>query len=1097
MSKGFLTCSCILAVTVLLLVLGFTLSTWAAPLDPVDLAGPWRFRLDPENRGLDVGWFRETLESSVRLPGSLNENGIGNEVTPETPWTGTIMSRMWHEEERFAPYREAGNTKILFWLQPDKHYIGAAWYQRDVEIPESFLGKTVLVRLERCHWETRLWVDGKAVGSPRNSLSVPHEYNATEALTPGVHTLTLRVDNTYALDVGVNAHSVSDNTQTNWNGVVGEMKLLARDRVALAGVQVYPEVKEKRIRVLVTLAKNSLATVPGTLTVTATLQGGASLPPLVKEVTAGAFFGREEFYYPMGDAPRLWNEFDPALYVLKIELAASDGETQYMDSREMVFGMRELGVDGTQFILNGERIFLRGTLECSIFPRTGYPPTDVESWMKILGAAKDHGLNHLRFHSWCPPEAAFVAGDRMGFLFHVEGPFWTHPGDGDPLDAYIIDECDRILDAYGNHPSFGFLAYGNEPGGKKSEAFLGELVARWKEKDPRRLYTAAAGWPMIGESQYHVTYHPRVHSNYGGKPMRFGAEPFASTSDYRDYVQQWDVPIVSHEIGQWCVFPNLKEIDKYTGPLKPRNFEIVRDLLAGQGMLDQAEAFLMASGKLQTLCYKEEIETALRTPGFGGFQLLDLHDFPGQGTALVGMLDPFWESKGYVTPEAFRRFCGPTVPLLRMEKCVFTQGETFRGQAEITHFGPAPLVGVTPRWRLKNVAGDILLEGALAQQDIPRGSAIALGEVQVAFAALPVPSQLTLELTVDAFTNDWHLWVYPNPVETPMPDDIHIAASLDDAALAALAGGGKVLLMPGPGTVARPRFGNVPSAFPPIFWNTFWFPTQQLRTLGLLCDPAQPLFARFPTAFHSDWQWWDLVSRAEVMSLDGLPQEVRPLVQVIDDWNTCRRLGLVFEARVGAGRLLACSMDLETDLDQRPAARQLRRSLLDYMADNRFSPAQQLTVGQLETVFQEPSPYAKLGATVTADSEHPGYEAGNVLDGDPVTFWHTRWGDISDPYPHWIRITFKQPATLHGIAVTPRQDMTNGHVGKYAVFVGDDPNSMGRPASQGIIPEGSQTHEIFFETPACGKYLVLQALRPRYPEHPWATIAEIQLLMEE
>ncbi len=1096
MSKGFLTCSCILAVTVLLLVLGFTLSAWAAPLEPLDLSGPWRFRLDPENRGLDAGWFRETLESSVRLPGSLNENGIGNEVTPETPWTGTITSRMWHDDERFAPYREPGNTKILFWLQPDKHYIGPAWYQRDVEIPESFQGKTVLVRLERCHWETRLWVDGTALGS-RNSLSVPHEYDVTAELTPGAHTLTLRADNTYALDVGVNAHSVSDNTQTNWNGVVGAMQVIAKDQVSFDEVQVYPDIEKKQVRITASLVNTSGSEMSGTLTAVVSPQDGASLPPLEQPISMTAGTTPLELTYPMGDAPRLWSEFDPALYVLKVALAVSNGETHYADTRETAFGMRELGVDGTQFTLNGERIFLRGTLECSIFPRTGYPPTDVESWMKILGAAKDHGLNHLRFHSWCPPEAAFVAGDQMGFLFHVEGPFWTHPGDGDPLDTYIIEECDRILDAYGNHPSFGFLAYGNEPGGKKNEAFLGELVARWKEKDPRRLYTAAAGWPMIKENQYHVTYHPRVHSNYGGKPMRFGAEPFASTSDYRDYVQQWPVPVVSHEIGQWCVFPNLKEIAKYTGPLKPRNFEIVRDLLAGQGILDQAEAFLMASGKLQTLCYKEEIETALRTPGFGGFQLLDLHDFPGQGTALVGMLDPFWESKGYVTPEAFRRFCSSTVPLMRMEKCVFTQGETFHGQAEITHFGPVALAGLTPRWRVKNAAGEVLLEGALSQRDIPRGSAISLGEISFGFADLSVPAMLVLELIVGDAANDWHLWVYPEPGQTLPPEDIHIARALDDTALAALETGGKVLLLPGPGTVARPRFGNVPSAFPPIFWNTFWFPTQQLRTLGLLCDPAHPLFAQFPTDFHSDWQWWDPVSHAEVMSLDGLPQEVRPLVQVIDDWNTCRRLGLVFEARVDAGRLLACSMDLENDLDQRPAARQFRASLLNYMATNAFALAQQLTIEQLKKVFQEPSPYTKLGATATADSEHPGYEAGKVLDGDSATFWHTRWGDASDPYPHWIRIAFKQPATLHGIAVTPRQDMTNGHVGKYAIFVGDDPDRMGRPAARGTFPEGFETHEIRFEEPVRGTYLLLQAMRPCYPEHPWATIAEIRLLIGE
>lgn len=1064
--------------------------------ETLDLSGAWRFQLDPENLGLEEAWYGQTLPGSVRLPGSLNENGIGKDVSPETPWTGSITSRMWHDDARFAPYREPGNTKILFWLQPDKHYIGAAWYQRDIEIPESFKGKSVLVRLERCHWETRLWVDGNDAGT-RNSLVVPHEYDVTEWLAPGTHTLTLRVDNTYAIDVGVNAHSVSDNTQSNWNGVAGAMNIVARDRVAIEEVQVYPDLQARQIRVRVTLENACGRDASGTLRLAAALQGSPPLPSLESAVTLAAGTTREEILYPMGDGCRAWNEFDPSLYTLRASLAVSDGETEYRDERDIVFGMRELGVDGTQFTLNGERIYLRGTLECCIFPRTGYPPTDVESWLKILRAAKDHGLNHLRFHSWCPPEAAFVAGDQMGFLFHVEGPFWTHPGDGDPLDSFIVKECGRMLKAYGNHPSFGFMAYGNEPGGEKHKEFLGALVDSWKKADPRRLYTAAAGWPMIEQNQYHVTYEPRVHSSYGGKPMRFGAEPFASTLDYRDFVPKWNAPVVSHEIGQWCVFPNLKEIEKYTGPLKARNFEIVRDMLDAQGMLDQAEDFLMASGKLQTLCYKEEIETALRTPGFGGFQLLDLHDFPGQGTALVGMLDPFWEGKGYVTPEAFRRFCGPTVPLMRLEKCVFTQEESFHGTAEVTHFGPAPLAGVVPAWRLKNAAGEVLLEGVFPVLDVPRGSAVSLGEVAFRFAGLPVPAQMTLELSVGEFANDWNIWAYPAPVETAPPDDVHVARVLDTAALAALDAGGKVLLLPKPGSVAQPRFGNVPSAFPPIFWNTFWFPSQKLRTLGLLCDPQAPLFAGFPTSFHSDWQWWDLVSRAQVMSLDALPKEVRPLVQVIDDWNTCRRLGLVFEAQVGKGRLVACSMDIESDLAKRPAVAQFKTSLLAYMASDKFAPARSVTVEDLQTVFREPSPYVELGAAAVADSDSPGNEAGNVLDGDTTTFWHTRWGDSSPDYPHWIRIDLNRSIPVHGLALLPRQDMVNGHVGDYRVFVGDDPGNMGDPVARGKLPPGESETEIRFDQPKQGSHILLEALRPVHKDHPWASMAEIRLLPGE
>jgi hypothetical protein len=1069
----------------------FTMSAvWAQ--DSLPLAGEWRFKLDPAGEGLAREWFRETLPDRVSLPGSLNENGIGDAITAETEWTGTLNSRMWHDDARFAAYRDPDNTKILFWLQPDRRYVGAAWYQREIEIPEHFDGQHVEIVFQRCHWETRLWVDGQSLGS-QNSLSTPHIYDASAYLRPGIHTITLRVDNSYAIDVGLNAHSVSDNTQTNWNGVIGKMAVRALPKVRIVDLQVYPDVQARCVDLRFRAENGTGHAVAGNLTIVAHSDGHRAAPYSIP-VNLPEGESPLTLRYALGDDAQCWNEFNPVVYTLQATLETADGGRNDSHPYETCFGLRELGMDGTQFTLNGECIFLRGTLECAIFPLSGYPPSDVASWIKILTAAKAHGLNHLRFHSWCPPEAAFIAGDRMGFLYQIEGPFWTHPGEGDPLDSYIIEECDRILKAYGNHPSFGFFAYGNEPGGRKHEAFLGNLVEDWKAKDPRRLYTAAAGWPMIDANQFHVAHQPRVHSNYGGKGMRFSVEPFASIMDYREYVAKWPVPIVSHEIGQWCVFPNLEEIPKYTGPLKPRNFEIVRDLLEAQGMLDQAHDFFMASGKLQVICYKEEIEAALRTPGFGGFQLLDLHDFPGQGTALVGMIDPFWESKDYVTPEAFHRFCSPTVPLVRMPSCVFTQDERFNGQAEVTHFGPAPLQGVSPAWHVKDVLGNVLLSGVLPARDIPRGSAIALGEIDFSFAGLQAPAQLLLELSVGPFSNGWDLWVYPETASVTLPVDINVADMLDDAAIEALDAGKTVLLTPKRGAVTPPRFGQVPPGFPPIFWNTFWFPAQQLRTLGLLCNPEHPLFAAFPTAFHSNWQWWDLVTRAQVMSLDGLPPSLRPLVQIIDDWNTCRRLGYVFEAQVGRGKLLACSMDIENELDSRPAARQFRASLLAYIGSDAFAPEQALTIEELRSVFCEPSPMIALGARASADSAESGYEAHRAIDGDPSTFWHTRWTNDIKPYPHWIRIDLEEAADIAGIVVLPRQDMINGRIGKYAVFVGEDLSKMGRAIAKGEFPAGAGETTIRFDSRQHGKHILLRAERPQHPDHPWATVAEIRLL---
>lgn len=152
-----------------------------------------------------------------------------------------------------------------------------------------------------------------------------------------------------------------------------------------------------------------------------------------------------------------------------------------------------------------------------------------------------------------------------------------------------------------------------------------------------------------------------------------------------------DVPVISHESGQRCVYPDFREIGKYTGPVEARNFELWREMLTANGMGDQAHDFFRASGALTVVEYKAVIEALLRSSKSAGFQLLSLNDFPGQGYAPVGVLDPFWDSKGLVTPEDWRAFCAPTVALLRYPKSAWFEDETFTAKAEVYNFGAAAL----------------------------------------------------------------------------------------------------------------------------------------------------------------------------------------------------------------------------------------------------------------------------------------------------------------------------------------------------------------------------------------------------------------------
>ncbi|HHY56292.1 MAG TPA: glycoside hydrolase, partial [Chloroflexi bacterium] len=374
----------------------------------------------------------------------------------------------------------------------------------------------------------------------------------------------------------------------------------------------------------------------------------------------------------------------------------------------------------------------------------------------------------------------------------------------------------------------------------------------------------------------------------------------------------------------------------YTGVLKPKNFEIFRDFLDANHMGDQARDFLLASGKLQALCYKEEIESALRTPGFGGFQLLDLHDFPGQGTALVGVLDPFWEEKGYITAAEFKRFCNSTVPLLRLGKRYWRTGETLRADIQIAHFGPAPLIDAQVDWALldreKTVAA-----GALPPCTIAMSSQAIVGVLTCDLAAATPARKHTLVVGVNTtdgarYENDWDIWVFADQLTMPAATDVVITGNLD-AALSQAEAGGRVLLLLDPAQVkTESQIG-----FSSVFWNTAWTRGQPPHTLGILCDPAHPVFADFPTEFHSNWQWWELIHGAAAMQIDALPPTLRPLVQPIDTW---------FEARIGNGKVLVCSMDLQSDLDQRLVARQLRFSVLRYMQSAAFQPA--WTIGARE-----------------------------------------------------------------------------------------------------------------------------------------------------
>lgn len=871
----------------------------------IPLEGTWQFRLDAEKSGAQLKWHEQRFEGDVIfLPGSTDQAGYG--------------------------LKTAGASKG--WLSRPFVYEGAAWYQREVVVPDAWRGKRLELFLERPHWETRVWLDGKEIGT-RNSLSTAHVYDLGLGLEPGRHRLTICVDNTYKIDVGRNAHSVTEHTQTNWNGIAGRLELRATDPVWIAHVRITPQVAAKSALLRVTVRNAT-----GKPAVAKLSTGGVSRQVQVTGAEAEA-----ELAVAFPDA-RPWDEYQGHLQRLEVRLESG----AWRDLWQGAFGLREIATRDRQFTINGRPVFLRGTLECNIFPLTGYPPMNVEGWAKLFRTARSYGLNHFRFHSWCPPEAAFQAADEAGFLLHVELPVWSGVvGKDATLTEYMKEEGRRIQDAYGNHPSFTMLCLGNELRGDfdAMDKMLGEL----KEQDPRRLYTFSAD---------HVRRRPGPTSDYyvahntESGPVRIHGARYTKANDgtMRDHGAHRDrfsVPMVAHELGQWVTLPDYAEIGKYQGVLKPRNLEAFRAQMEARGMLDLNREFQLASGRFAWRLYKEDIETALRTPHWGGVQLLQLQDFPGQGEALIGLLDSFWETKGILEPAEMRGFFGETTALARFPKFSWTSDETFTASLMVAHYGKAPLREAVAEWRLKD-GGATVASGATRPAGVDLGQVATLGEIRVPLDKIAKAARLRLEVRLPAARteNFWDIWVYPRqqPAE---PDGILIAQSLDEAARRRLAAGGKVLLTMPAGTQTQ---GAMPMRFLPVFWSLSWFPRQPGH-LGIYCDPAHPALAAFPTASGSDFQWWDVTENSAAFILNDTPAAFRPIVHVIDDYHRNHKLGAVFETKAGPGRLLVSAFDLVNGLDTRPAARQLRRSLLDYMASPRFDPQAALPAATLDALL--------------------------------------------------------------------------------------------------------------------------------------------------
>jgi hypothetical protein len=814
---------------------------------------------------------------------------------------------------------------------------------------------------------SKIWIDDNYAGESF-LLESAHKYTVSQWLSPGRHTITIRIDNNLRLTPYGNVHIYSDDTQTNWNGIIGNFYLEASDKTYITSLQVYPDIDNKKIKVLMSIDNQlKLEDIDIELQITKELKlKKTTLKPAYYTVPCDSII---ELEYALGEEMDLWDEYHQPVYQLNAIISKKD---QCKDNMTVPFGMRKFRAQGTHFSINDRITFLRGKHDACVFPLTGHPPMDTAGWMRVFRIAKSYGINHYRFHSWCPPEAAFEAADKSGIYLQAELPFWGGL-QSNTIAAKLKAEGIALLKSYANHPSFVMLSAGNEIWGNQEK--VDSLIASLKKEDSRPLYTQGsnnnigytgptsnADFQVAARTPYAydtILTHTRLTQAFvDSKDGGILNTQLPSTVRNYDYaVSHTSVPLIGHETGQYQIFPDFNEIGKYTGVLRAWNLEVFRNRLRNSGMSDQNKAFTKASGAWSALCYRAEIETAIRTEGFAGFQLLDLQDFPGQGTALVGILDAFMDSKDVIAREEWLQFCNDVVPLLVFEKYCWTINETFSATVQVANFSNKNFKN-NLNWKVTDAKGNTIKTGVFENADIPFGGLRSIGKIEIPLTTLKVPEKLAIELSIDntRYKNSYPIWVYPEPGDLKTEDDILIASGLNGKVLSKLKNGKKVLLFPATGSVKK---NSVPGLFPPDFWNYGMFkgisewahkPVSP-GTLGILTNPGHPLFNSFPTDFYTNWQWWNIIKNSNPLVLNLTARDYRPIVQIIDNLERNNKLGLIFEFKVGAGKLLVSMSGLNDILDK-PEAVQLYRSIISYMKSDQFKPDHLADEKLLKELFQ-------------------------------------------------------------------------------------------------------------------------------------------------
>ena len=936
------------------------------------------------------------------LPGTLDENGIGHRDVGANQWhPDAVLGNAAGEIDKDAPIATRFTRRHT--------YEGEARISRKITVPDYGTDR-LFVLAERAR-ALRLLVDGEACSVFRQgTLSTPYIFELTGA-APGEHEFTFLSDNSYpGMPKAAIYYSsaATDETQTNWNGILGECSMYTRPQNFIDSLRVYPRAVKKEeknkaggyvLDVCVELApgakkvyKDAKIILQSEALAAGELEDTQTLTEIISysgEGLAEAGTDKEEnpktmeIWFrdlPLRENVKLWDEDEGNLYEMAVTLdngmSAEDkgGSTAECRTR---FGIRSFGDNGSgRLALNGRAIFLRGEANCAEYPETGHPPMTIPEWKEMLLKYRSYGINFVRFHSHCEPEAAFAAADELGMLLQPELSHW------DPKDAFGTEESYRyyraelvdLLKTYANHPSFVMLTLGNELQAQdEGRERMRELVRTAKRMDPTRLYANGSN-AFYGEegcdpeSDFYTSQSCKdvvIRGTFSGMRGYLNENYPSADRTYDEAMaeirKEYQKPVFSFEVGQFEVLPDFEELESFHGISDPVNLKLIKKRVEERGLLPTWEKYVEATGELSRLAYREEIEAAMRTRELSGISLLGLQDFPGQGTALVGMMNSHLEPKPYdfARPERFREFFQECRILVKLPHYTYEAGERLIAEVEAANFGKRNIEGVFC-WTLagkKSVSENgncepaeikskntVIATGEDTEITICRpGSYTEVGSLDIPLDFVEKNTALTLKVRIGDSISAYPIWVYRKT--TPVcPENVYETRAFDVKTREILQNGGRVYLSPDADKESLPN--SIKTQFTTDFWSVGTFADQE-GGMGQLIDTEHPIFKEFPTDFHTDWQWWIMATKRAVI----LPHPMKTIITEMDSYAFLRPMAQMIEFRCLKGKVLLSTMELHKS-QQYPEVRALQASIYTYLSGENFEPAEEITEEELSMLVR-------------------------------------------------------------------------------------------------------------------------------------------------